>query len=172
MSDVNFRLCSVKFVFELCYQTGSSSELPMESNFIFCEWRLPSEQIMQWKFNVIVVILVIASEPGCQASKAATSRFTIEELLTTTFPYSDPRTDSQLDMDPCKAGKNFEVLHSSNACSRKSFQKVFKNCLHKNNLRCQAKLFLSSCFASLKTLQLRLKLSHSNRARLHVLTKV
>lgn len=119
---------------------------------------------MQWKFNVIVVILVIASEPGCQASKAATSRFTIEELLTTTFPYSDPRTDSQLDMDPCKAGKNFEVLHSSNACSRKSFQKVFKNCLHKNNLRCQANLFLSSCFASLKTLQLRLKLSHSNRS--------
>lgn len=67
---------------------------------------------MQWKFNVIVVMLVVASECHASKSKAvrSTPRFTIEELLSTTFPYSDPRTDSQLDMDPCKAGKNFEVL--------------------------------------------------------------
>lgn len=68
---------------------------------------------MQWKFNVIVVILLIASESGCRATKSKvrpSSKFTIEELLSTTFPYSDPRTDSQLDMDPCKAGKNLQVL--------------------------------------------------------------
>lgn len=36
-------------------------------------------------------------------------RYTIEELLTTVYPYKDPRTDHQVDMDPCKSGK---VLHS------------------------------------------------------------
>lgn len=37
-------------------------------------------------------------------------KHTIEELLTTVYPYKDPRTDHQVDMDPCKSGK---VLHYS-----------------------------------------------------------
>lgn len=38
--------------------------------------------------------------------KRSHSHFTIEDLLTQTFTYSDPRTDNQYFMDPCKAGKN------------------------------------------------------------------
>lgn len=34
-----------------------------------------------------------------------THKFTIEDLLSKTFPYNDPRHDNQYDMDPCKAGK-------------------------------------------------------------------
>lgn len=34
-------------------------------------------------------------------------KFTVEELLTASFPYTDPRTDAQYDMDPCKSGKYF-----------------------------------------------------------------
>lgn len=37
-----------------------------------------------------------------------TSKFTIEDLLSQTFPYNDPRIDNQYDMDPCKSGKFFK----------------------------------------------------------------
>lgn len=36
--------------------------------------------------------------------KVTTHKFTIEDLLSKTFPYNDPRHDNQYDMDPCKAG--------------------------------------------------------------------
>lgn len=38
-------------------------------------------------------------------TKKISHKFTIEELLTAKFPYNDPRTDAQYDMDPCKSGK-------------------------------------------------------------------
>ena len=37
-------------------------------------------------------------------------KHTIEELLTTVYPYKDPRTDHQVDMDPCKSGKVLQFL--------------------------------------------------------------
>lgn len=39
--------------------------------------------------------------------KRSHSHFTIEDLLSRTFAYTDPRTDNQIYMDPCKAGKHF-----------------------------------------------------------------
>ena len=39
--------------------------------------------------------------------QSSSVKHTIEELLTTVYPYKDPRTDHQVDMDPCKSGKVF-----------------------------------------------------------------
>ena len=71
---------------------------------------------MMWKSSLIVVIVLIIS---CGATdyrgNYASKKFTIEELLSMSFPYTDPRTDSQLDMDPCKSGKK---IKPSYICSR------------------------------------------------------
>jgi hypothetical protein len=65
-----------------------------------------------WKFGLIAVIAFILSSSSCGALandngnvKAQSKKYSIDELLSSNFPYSDPRTDHQLDMDPCKAGK-------------------------------------------------------------------
>jgi hypothetical protein len=68
-----------------------------------------------WKFGLIAVIATISSllsSCGAFANenrnvKNRSTRYTIEELLSSTFPYTDPRMDHQLDMDPCKSGKAF-----------------------------------------------------------------
>lgn len=41
--------------------------------------------------------------------QSSSVKHTIEELLTTVYPYKDPRTDHQVDMDPCKSGKVFSL---------------------------------------------------------------
>ena len=65
-----------------------------------------------WKFGLIAVIAFILSLSSCGAFendngnvKSQSKKFTVEELLSLNFPYTDPRSDHQLDMDPCKAGR-------------------------------------------------------------------
>ena len=62
---------------------------------------------MMFKLSLIVVIALMASILSfVNANRENRSpKFTIEQLLTEIFPYSDPRNDHQLDMDPCKSGK-------------------------------------------------------------------
>lgn len=56
----------------------------------------------------IGLIVVMASSVSVVLGGGTSKRFTIEQLLSTSFPYTDPRTDNQLDMDPCKSGKWFD----------------------------------------------------------------
>jgi hypothetical protein len=67
-----------------------------------------------WKFNLIVSIISLTTvhcsfinEHVRHARRAnTTQKYSVEDLLTMTFPYSDPRTDNnQYFMDPCKAGR-------------------------------------------------------------------
>lgn len=76
---------------------------------------LTNERKTMWKFGLIGAIVVIQSITWCgvlanehrhaNSRRHQTTKYTIEELLSSTYPYSDPRTDHQLDMDPCKSGK-------------------------------------------------------------------
>lgn len=66
-----------------------------------------------WKFSLIAVIAFILSSSSCGALvndnenvKSQSKKYSIDELLSSNFPYTDPRTDNQLFMDPCKAGKD------------------------------------------------------------------
>lgn len=85
--------------------------LPIESK-IFSEWCWTSQLRIMWKFGFIVALTLFVSMTMCGAIvhehrhvKNQSSKYSIEQLLSTSFPYSDPRTDHQLDMDPCKSGK-------------------------------------------------------------------
>lgn len=55
-----------------------------------------------WKIYLFVIVSTSSSLANRETSS---KKFTIDEFLSTTFPYTDPRTDNQLYMDPCKAGK-------------------------------------------------------------------
>lgn len=68
-------------------------------------------------FRFVVVMVLVFPSLLCGATanehrhvKNQSSKYSIEQLLSTSFPYSDPRTDHQLDMDPCKSG---EINHKA-----------------------------------------------------------
>jgi hypothetical protein len=69
---------------------------------------------MRKLYHQIVIASIIAmSFGGVRSSDGHSSRkFSIEDLLSTTYPYTDPRTDYQLDMDPCKSGETFAFVHT------------------------------------------------------------
>jgi hypothetical protein len=65
-------------------------------------------------FNLIILTIIFMTSTNCSIinehvkhtkNLLSSHKFTIEELLTANFPYADPRTDAQYDMDPCKSGK-------------------------------------------------------------------
>lgn len=61
------------------------------------------------KFGLVLVLMlvfpiVIECKKVNNAVNGRSYRFSMDDLLTNTFPYSDPRTDNQIYMDPCKAG--------------------------------------------------------------------
>jgi hypothetical protein len=65
---------------------------------------------MHW-LKVFTEFALIASafgaiECGNQCEKSSSRKYSIEELLSTKYEYTDPRTDYQLDMDPCKSGND------------------------------------------------------------------
>jgi hypothetical protein len=61
-----------------------------------------------WKLRLFAAVFAIFILDDIVSSEnyktSDSSKFTIEELLSSRFPYTDPRTDHQLDMDPCKSG--------------------------------------------------------------------
>lgn len=61
-----------------------------------------------WKmifFAAALVIFISDEAISVENHRISEShKFTIDELLSSRFPYTDPRTDHQLDMDPCKSG--------------------------------------------------------------------
>lgn len=59
-----------------------------------------------WKFGLFIVCA--ASLSMAVGKQGSSKKFTIEQLQSTSFPYTDPRTDYQLDMDPCKSGKWYD----------------------------------------------------------------
>lgn len=81
---------------------------------------------MTWKLALAVVMVLTESTIICEGAFAnehhhnnghhlkkmehPKPKYTIEELLHTTYPYTDPRTDYQLDMDPCKSGEFLLVI--------------------------------------------------------------
>lgn len=86
--------------------------------FIKESHRAVNKNQKKMKLNLIVILILsfLATAIHCsvvnefvqhaqQRRTRTTQKFTIEDLLTKTFPYNDPRHDSQYDMDPCKAGK-------------------------------------------------------------------
>lgn len=71
----------------------------------------------QIKLNLIVILiplLATATQSSIvndyvhhakqQRNHQHTQKLSIEDLLSKTFPYTDPRLDNQIYMDPCKAG--------------------------------------------------------------------
>lgn len=72
--------------------------------------------MMRSKFNFIILTIFLTSascsvinEHVKHMKMLKTSlKYTVEDLLTMTFPYSDPREgNNQYDMDPCKSGRHF-----------------------------------------------------------------
>lgn len=64
-----------------------------------------------WIFGLIVLIMPMLFYGSMGNEDYSSSRkFTIEELLSMTFPYTDQRIDHQLDMDPCKSGEHVMVV--------------------------------------------------------------
>jgi hypothetical protein len=65
---------------------------------------------MHWQKVFIEFALMVlafrATECGNQCAKSSSRKYSIEVLLSTKYPYTDPRTDYQLDMDPCKSGND------------------------------------------------------------------
>lgn len=73
-----------------------------------------------WKISSFILIFTLVFPIIIECKKdenGRSSKFTIEDLLTHTYPYTDPRTDDQIFMDPCKAGRQkfretfFHQLH-------------------------------------------------------------
>lgn len=81
--------------------------LPIESESLVNVFLKEQKMI---KICIIIVLLGLSSNALVKddRGKRNSPKYSISELLSTTFPYSDPRTDNQLDMDPCKSGeKNY-----------------------------------------------------------------
>lgn len=67
---------------------------------------------MHWQSFFVEIFLMAsiceALECGnhiLDCEKSLSKKYSFDELLSVKFPYTDPRTDHQLDMDPCKSGK-------------------------------------------------------------------
>ncbi|CAO1402934.1 unnamed protein product [Diamesa serratosioi] len=72
--------------------------------------------------------------------QSSSIKHTIEELLTTVYPYKDPRTDHQVDMDPCKSGGfmgdialdniNYETEWQLNKTMKQELEKLKQEVYH------------------------------------------
>lgn len=78
-----------------------------------------------WKFNLIVLIIIFVTTVHCSIinehikrtrnqNENVSQKYSIEDLLTKTFPYADSRVENQYDMDPCKAGRQKKNLYEEN----------------------------------------------------------
>jgi hypothetical protein len=68
---------------------------------------------MRSEINFIVILTICMSSVRCSminehvkhAKKWQAQKYSVDDLLTMKFSYSDPRENNQYDMDPCKSGE-------------------------------------------------------------------